>query len=93
MALWSQCRDVAGLVGGDTVGLETCSVQIVCTACRARLRRTGRLWLKGGSAEGSAHDAVQVSMRHGSGLLFLGWERGAHSGRSRLAGDRARAWR
>jgi hypothetical protein len=92
-ALWSLCSDVVGLVEGEALGSETCSFQSVCTACRACLHRSGRLWLRGGSAEGSAHDAVQVSMRHGSGLLFLGWERGARSGRSRLTGDRARAWR
>jgi hypothetical protein len=92
-ALWSRCSDVAGLVEGKTVSSETCSFQSACTACRARLRHSGRLWLRGGSVEGSAHDAVQARMRHGSGLLSLGWERRARSGRSWLAGDRAKARR
>jgi hypothetical protein len=91
MALWSLCSDVVGLVGGETLGSETYSFQIVCTACRAHLRRSGRLWLRGGSAEGSGHDAVQGRVRRGSVSLTLDWERGARSGRSRWASDRARA--
>jgi hypothetical protein len=66
-------------------------LQIVCTACRARLRHSGWLWLRGGSAEGSGHDAVQGRERRGSVSLTLGWERGARSGRSRWASGRARA--
>jgi hypothetical protein len=71
------------------LGSETCGFQSVCTACRARLHRASRLWLRGGSAEGSAHNAVQECMRRGSISLTLGWERGARSRRPEHAREGA----
>jgi hypothetical protein len=49
-ALWSQFSGVVDVVGGETLGSETCGFQIMCTACRARLRRSGRLRLRWGGA-------------------------------------------